>query len=73
MFKKFWNWMQSNAALIGTFYWGTLAAIIKIWFPESGLPIVWENVYLTIGAVLTFLGVVPVVINTGKDIVKKFK
>lgn len=69
--NKVWNWIKANPAVIATFYWGTLAAIIKIWFPENGLPGVWENVYLTIGEVLTFLGVGPIAVSIVKGIATK--
>lgn len=64
MWKKIWIWLDNKKTIIAAFYWGTFAIIIKIWFPD-GLPIVWENVYLTVGELLTFFGL-------GHKLVKKF-
>jgi len=53
--NKVWQWLNGKKTVVAEFYWSGLAAINLIWFPQ-GLPDTYNKVYLTIGILLTALG-----------------
>ena len=53
--KATWKWLDGKKSVIARFYWTALASLILVWFPE-GLPPLPNKTYLTIGILLTFVG-----------------
>lgn len=55
MLTKIWQWLNNKKSAFAAFYWGSSAALIIIWFP-SGLPPIPNKIYLTIGIILSAVG-----------------
>lgn len=53
--KKIWQWLDNKKSAFAAFYWGSSAALIIIWFP-AGLPDTSNKIYLTVGILLSALG-----------------
>ena len=53
--KQIWAWLNKKKTVIATFYWGGCASLIMLWFPD-GLPSVPNKVYLTLGIILSAIG-----------------
>lgn len=50
-----WKWLNGKKTIIASIYWEFMAAIIVVWFP-NGLPGIYNKVYLSIGIILTSVG-----------------
>ena len=53
--NKIWNWFDGKKTTIAVIYWTAISNFIPIWF-ASGLPSPWDKVNLTIGTMLSVLG-----------------
>jgi hypothetical protein len=53
--NRFWLWLDGKKTGIAAVYWTVAAYMVPIWFP-SGLPGTWAKVNVTIGTLLTVLG-----------------
>jgi hypothetical protein len=53
--KAIWHWLDCKKTSFAAFYWGSSAALIIIWFP-AGLPQTPNKIYLTVGILLSALG-----------------
>jgi hypothetical protein len=53
--NNLWQWLNGKKTVIAEFYWTALAGINLIWFP-NGLPPTMNKIYLSIGVILTFIG-----------------
>ena len=53
--KKVWKWLNNKKSALAAFYWGGCGSLLLVWFPD-GLPLVPNKIYLTIGIILSAIG-----------------